>query len=125
MALTAGVLFGFPALAIWARRRGGSRLGFATGAAVAVVVAFSVLAASQQFGNRISMSANAGSTVTGVVLLFGFTFGIPVVAASLAVNVLSRDRLPFWAVYAATVGAAAFGWMLGVIGATWIFPMFL
>lgn len=121
-----GVLFGFPALAVWARRTGGSfRLGLVTGLAFAVVALVSVLSASPQFGNRLSAAAGVGHTTLGVLLLFGCTFGLPVVAASLAVSVFSHDRLPFWAVYAATIGAAAFGWMIGIIGAAWLVPMFL
>jgi hypothetical protein len=117
-----GVLFGFPALAVWARRNGGSsRLRLVTGAAFAVVIAFSLMAASPQFGNRIAASAGASHSTLGVVLVFACTFGFPLAAASFAVSMLSPDRLPFWAVYAATIGAAALGWMLGVIGAAWVF----
>jgi hypothetical protein len=126
IALTVGVLFGFPALALWARRNGGRvRLIVVTGAAFAVVTAFSVFAASMQFGNRIAASAGAKHTAAGTVLLYVCSLGLPLAAAAFAASALSHDRLPFWAVYAATIGAASFGWMLGVVGASWLLPMFL
>lgn len=121
-----GVLFGFPALALWARRTGGrARLGVVTIGAFAVVIAFSVFAASPQLGNRVAASAGATHTVAGVVLLYALKFGLPLAAAAFAASTLSHDRLPFWAVYAATIGAAAFGWMLAVVVGSWLLPMFL
>lgn len=123
--LTAGVLFGFPALALHAwRKHGPRRLTIVTLGTAFLVVAFSLAAASPQFGNRLEESVGFGVVARGSLFLFGFTFGMPIFTTILAVLLLRRDLLPFWAVYAASVGAAAFGWMLGVIGAVWFQSFF-
>lgn len=121
-AITFGGLFGFPALAISALRRGGRRrLATVTALSFAVIVAFALMAAARRFGNVHGGIESYASVAMAVTALFSLTLGLPLITAAVAVLMLRHDRLPFWAVYAATVGAAAFGWIMGIIGALWVF----
>ena len=117
-ALTIGILFGFPALALWGLRTGGRRrLGLATLAAFAVVTLYALMTASARFGNALASSDGYARTATTAFFMFSLTLGLPHVTTTLAVLVFARDKLPFWTVYAATVSAAAFGWIGGILGA--------
>jgi hypothetical protein len=115
-ALTAGVLFGFPAAALWALRTGGRRrLVLMALATFGLVSACSLLVASPRLDNALVSADGHAQTAAMGVLLFVITFGLPLVTTALATLVFARDKLPFWAVYAATVGAAAFGWIAGIV----------
>lgn len=115
-ALTIGILLGFPALALSALRKGGRRrLTMLTLAAFGVVTAYSLMAASSRFGNALASSAGYAHTAAMALLLFGLSLGVPLVTTALATLVFAREKLPFWTVYAATVGASAFGWIAGTL----------
>jgi hypothetical protein len=39
---------------------------------------------------------------------------LPIVAAAVTAGALGKDKLPYWVLYATTVGAASVGWLAGV-----------
>ena len=119
-----GSVFLFPAFGLQALRGGGPRrLRVATLIALAVIAAFAVAASAPWSGNRVSTAYGYADSVPRALLLFGFTLGLPVVGASGAVRLAGgRIRAILWP-YAIGVIAAGFGWVAGVVLATWMLPL--
>ena len=108
----------FPALAVWAWRAGGvRRLWALAGAAVGVVLLFAAFAASAAGGNALVATHGYGYTAPGSLLLHGLTLGLPMVAASLAVQGAARRIGSRAGLYALGLLAALLGWVAGVVGA--------
>ena len=108
----------FPALAVWAWRAGGvRRLWAVAGAAVGVVLLFAAFAASAAGGNALVATHGYGYTAPGSLLLHGLTLGLPMVAASLAVQGAARRIGSRAGLYALGLLAALLGWVAGVVGA--------
>ena len=122
--LQAGSVFAFPALGLMALRAGGPiRLRLATVIALGVVVVFALAAASAPFGNRLVSAYGYADTAPRAVLLYGLTLGLPVLGGSGTVRLLGgRFAALLWP-YAAAVIAAGFGWVAGVVLATWFLPL--
>jgi len=126
VALTVGVIFGFPAAAVLAYRKGGRRrLVIVTALAFSAVLAFALMAASRTFGNVRPLTQRYVDVALGTSVLFGFNLGAPLVAAAFSAALFGKDKLPFWAVYAATIGAAAVGWIVGTLAAFWALTPFV
>ena len=108
----------FPALAVWAWRAGGvRRLWALAGAAVGVVLLFAAFAASAAGGNALVATHGYGYTAPGSLLLHGLTLGLPMVAASLAVQGAARRIGSRAGLYALELLAALLGWVASVVGA--------
>lgn len=124
MVLQAGSVFAFPALGLKALRSGGPRrLRWLTGAALAVVVLVALAAASAASGNRLVTMYGYADTAPRAVLLYGLTLGLPVLSASGTIRLVGgRFAALLWP-YAAAVIAAGFGWVAGVVLATWLLPL--
>lgn len=106
----------FPALAVWAWRAGGARRLWAlAGAAVGVVLLFAAFAASAADGN--ALVATHGYTAPGSLLLHGLTLGLPMVAASLAVQGAARRIGSRAGLYALGLLAALLAWVAGIVAA--------
>jgi hypothetical protein len=119
-----GSVFAFPAVGLRALRTGGPRrLRAATAAALAVVAVFALLAAWTPMGNRVSTAYGYADTAPRALLLYGLTLGLPVLGASGAIRLLGgRFGAMLWP-YAVAVIAAGFGWVAGVVLATWMLPL--
>lgn len=108
----------FPALAVWAWRAGGARRLWAlAGAAVGVVLLFAAFAASAAGGNALVATHGYGYTAPGSLLLHGLTLGLPMVAASLAVQGAARRVTSRVGLYALGLAAALLGWVAGIVAA--------
>jgi hypothetical protein len=118
--LQIGTLLIFPALAIWASRRGAARLRLATAISLSLIIFFALVTASARFGNRLAPTYGYGYTAARVVVLFGLTLGLPVLATALTVHL--RQAAPGWVAYATGVGVAALTWMGAAIGLSWLLP---
>jgi len=84
--------------------------------ALAVVAGFALIASSSRFGNALADSAGYWTIARNSLFVFGMQLGVPLLAGTATAAALAPEKLPFWAVYAATVGAASLGWVLGVLG---------
>jgi hypothetical protein len=105
----------FPALAVWAWRAGGARrLWTLAGVAVGLILLF---AASAAGGNALVATHGYGYTAPGSLLLHGLTLGLPMVAASLAVQGAARRIGSRAGLYALGLAAALLGWVAGVLAA--------
>jgi hypothetical protein len=124
LVLQAGSVFAFPALGLKALRAGGpARLRLATMIALGVVVVFALAAASSPFGNQLVSGYGSADTVPRAVLLYGLTLGLPVLGGAGTIRLLGgRFAALLWP-YAAAVIAAGFGWVAGVVLATWLLPL--
>jgi hypothetical protein len=108
----------FPALAVWAWRAGGARRLWAlAGAALGFVLLFAAFAASAAGGNALVATHGYGYTAPGSLLLHGLTLGVPMVAASVAVQGAARRVASRAGLYALGLAAALLGWVAGVVGA--------
>ena len=108
----------FPALAVWAWRAGGARRLWAlAGAGLGLVLLFAAFAASAAGGNALVATHGYGYTAPGSLLLHGLTLGLPMVAASLAVQGAARRIGSRAGLYALGLLAALLGWVAGVVGA--------
>jgi hypothetical protein len=108
----------FPALAVWAWRAGGARRLWAlAGAALGLVLFFAAFAASAAGGNALVATHGYGYTAPGSLLLHGLTLGLPMVAASLAVQGAARRFASRVGLYALGLLAALLGWVAGVVAA--------
>ena len=108
----------FPALAVWAWRAGGARRLWAlAGAAVGLVLLFAAFAASAAGGNALVATHGYGYTAPGSLLLHGLTLGLPMVAASLAVQGAARRIGSRAGLYALGLAAAMLGWVAGIVAA--------
>ena len=113
--LTVLVLFGFPALAVSAWRKGGRpRLTFWAVFTIALVAAWALVASSARFGNRLAPAMGYWTVAPSALIALGLQLGLPVVAAAVTAGALGKDKLPYWVLYATTVGAASVGWLAGV-----------
>jgi hypothetical protein len=107
-----------------ALRSGGPiRLRLATVAALGVVVVFALAASSAQFGNRLVSTYGYADTVPRALLFYGLTMGLPVLSASGTVRLLGGRFAALLFPFAAAVIAAGFGWVAGVVLATWLLPL--
>ena len=108
----------FPAVAVWAWRAGGARrLWTLAGVAVGLILLFAAFAASAAGGNALVATHGYGYTAPGSLLLHGLTLGLPMVAASLAVQGAARRIGSRAGLYALGLLAALLGWVAGVVGA--------
>jgi hypothetical protein len=108
----------FPALAVWAWRAGGARRLWAlAGAALGLVLVFAAFAASAAGGNALVATHGYGYTAPGSLLLHGLTLGVPMVAASLAVQGAARRIGSRAGLYALGLAAALLGWVAGIVAA--------
>jgi hypothetical protein len=108
----------FPALAVWAWRAGGARRLWAlAGAALGFVLLFAAFAASAAGGNALVATHGYGYTAPGSLLRHGLTLGVPMVAASVAVQGAARRVASRAGLYALGLAAALLGWVAGVVGA--------
>jgi hypothetical protein len=108
----------FPAFAVWAWRAGGARRLWAlAGAALGFVLLFAAFAASAAGGNALVATHGYGYTAPGSLLLHGLTLGVPMVAASVAVQGAARRVASRAGLYALGLAAALLGWVAGVVGA--------
>jgi hypothetical protein len=119
-----GTVFAFPALALRALRSGGPRrLRVATIAALGAIGIFAMAAASAPFGNRLSTPYGYADTASRALIIYGLTLGLPVLGSSGTIRVLGgRFTALLWP-YTAAVIAAGFGWVAGVVLATWMLPL--
>jgi hypothetical protein len=113
--LTILVLFGFPALAVAAWRKGGRpRLTFWAVFTIALVAGWALVASSARFGNRLAPAMGYWTIAPSALAALGLQLGLPIVAAAVTAGALGKDKLPFWVLYATSVGAASVGWLAGV-----------
>ena len=116
--LRLGCLLVFPALAVWAWRAGGGRRLWAlTAAALVAVLLFAAFAASAAGGNALVETHGYGYTLPGSLLLHGLTLGLPMVAASLAVQGTARRIGTRTGLYGLGLLAGLLGWVAGVVAA--------
>ena len=116
----------FPVLTVWAWRAGGARRLWAlAGAAIGLVLLFAAFAASAAGGNALVATHGYGYTVVGSLLLHGLTLGLPMVAASLAVQGAARRIGSRGGLYALGLAAALLGWLAGVVAAVGLVYGFL
>jgi hypothetical protein len=116
--LRLGCLLVFPALAVWAWRAGGGRRLWAlTAAALGAVLLFAAFAASAAGGNALVETHGYSYTLPGSLLLHGLTLGLPMVAASLAVQGAARRIGPRTGLYGLGLLAGLLGWVTGVLAA--------
>jgi hypothetical protein len=116
--LRLGCLLLFPALAAWAWRAGGGRRLWAfTAAALGVVLLFAALAASAAGGNALVETHGYSYTLPGSLVLHGLTLGLPMVAASLAVQGAARRIGTRTGLYGLGLLAGLLGWVTGVLAA--------
>jgi hypothetical protein len=119
------ILPGFPALAIRTQRRmGNAGLARLTIIVLGAILVYALLVATGALGAELQPVRTLPNAATDALARFLLIYGTPVVAASIATASFAHDRLPFWAVYSAVVGAAAVGWMVGVGALTWVLPLF-
>jgi hypothetical protein len=124
LVLQVGSVFAFPALGLRALRAGGPRrLRAVTAAALGLVAVFALAAAWTPFGNRVSTAYGYADTATRALLLYGLTLGLPVLGASGTIRVLGGRFVAMLWPYAFAVIAAGFGWVAGVVLATWMLPL--
>jgi ABC-type iron transport system FetAB permease component len=122
LVLRVATLLLFPALAVWARRTGGAaRLWRVTALGVAGVLLFAAFVASSAGGNRLVSSHGYGYTARGSLLLHGLTLGLPMVAVSLMVQVLTTRLSSRLALYATGVLVAGAAWTAGIVAVMWIY----
>ena len=108
----------FPALAVWAWRAGGARRLWAlAGAALGFVLLFAAFAASAAGGNALVATHGYGYIAPGSLLLHGLTLGLPMVAASLAVQGAARRIGSRAGLYSLGLAAALLGWVAGIVAA--------
>ena len=108
----------FPAIAVWAWRAGGGRrLWAVTAAALGAVLLFAAFAASAAGGNALVETHGYSYTLPGSLLLHGLTLGLPMVAASLAVQGAARRIGSRAGLYALGLAAALLGWVAGIVAA--------
>ena len=116
--LRLGCLLLFPALAVWAWRAGGGRrLWAVTAAALGVVLLFAAFAASAAGGNALVETHGYSYTLPGSLVLHGLTLGLPMVAASLAVQGAARGIGTRTGLYGLGLLAGLLGWVTGVLAA--------
>jgi hypothetical protein len=118
VALRAGTLLVFPALAGWARRTGGpARLWGLTGLGVALVLLFALFVASPLAGNALVGTYGYRDTALRSLALHGLTFGLPLVATAAVVHGFAGHLASRGALYAIGLLGAVVGWVLGVLAA--------
>jgi hypothetical protein len=119
--LQAGSVFVFPAIGLRALRLGGPvRLRVATVIAIGVIAVFAIVVAVQPPDIRPMWSLGRAETLLQALLLYGLTMGLPVLSGAGVVRLLGgRFASLFWP-FAAAVIASGFGWVAGVILATWM-----
>ena len=111
----------FPALALRAMRIGGTAsLWRTTGLGVGLILLLALILATPWAGNALAPSYGYGDTAPRALLLFGLTFGLPLIAAACATHVFGGIRVR-WGVYAAGVFCAIVAWAVGVWLAVRIF----
>ncbi len=118
-------LVGFPYLALWSVRRGGrSRLALSAGLAMTVVIAVALTVATARFGNRLAALYGYGYTFPRVLVLYGLSFGLPILSATfVAIFTPGKQEIP-WGMYLAVQLAAVMSWVVGVVVAAWLLPLF-
>jgi hypothetical protein len=81
------VVLGFPALAVWATRTGGSRrLWTAVGGVMAGLAILGLALASAKFGNRLSDHQGYAKTAVLILVMVAIDLGIPILAGALSVS---------------------------------------
>jgi hypothetical protein len=111
----------FPALALKAMRIGGTAsLWRTTGLGVGLILLLAIIMATPWAGNALAPSYGYGYTAPRALLLFGFTLGLPLIAAACATHVFAGIRVRVGA-SAAGVFCAMLAWVVGVWLAARIF----
>src|SRR5258706_2890924 len=96
----AAIVFIFPAGAIWALRSAGwSRLWQYAGLMLVNLVLIAMALASPAFGNRLAPTDGYWPALRGTLVLGAFTEALPVVVATLIVQVAGRRLANFRYVY--------------------------
>jgi hypothetical protein len=116
-------VFVFPAFGLMGLRSGGpKRLRVVTVVALGLVLVFALIV-SAGGAHRPASAYGDADTIPRAVLLYGLTLGLPVLSAAGAVRVLGGRVGAFLWSYAGSVIAAGFGWVAGVVLATWLLPL--
>ena len=119
----AAVIFGFPAGAVWAVRRGHrGRLWIVAGLCLVVIVGVALAAASEQLGNRLSGKYGYWRIARSTALFAVLTEGLPVVAGALAVQSCRRWTSQAVALYLLGVLGSFAAFVLGTIAALYLLP---
>lgn len=121
--MEAALVLGFPALAVWAIRRGGGRwLWLVTAGGLALVAAVALVVASDRFGNRLAAQYGYGHIAVRMLLLAALLAALPMLGSALAVRA-GRRRLstpvPLYALGAVTAFVAL---VFGTILAAYLLP---
>jgi hypothetical protein len=115
LALRAGVIVVFPALAVRAWRTGGAaRLWRAGAIAVAVVLVAAVYVATPASGNALARTRGYGYTVPASLLLHGLTMCLPIVMTAAVVRLLAPRLSSGLALYGLGVLMAGLTWIAGI-----------
>ena len=105
----------FPALALRAMQTGGpASLWRTTGLGVGLILLLALVSAAPWAGNVLAPTYGYGYTAPRTLLLFGLTFGLPLISAAFATHVFARIRVKL-GVYAAGVICAVLAWIFGVL----------
>ena len=89
-ALVALLAIGFPALALWARRTGGTRrLMAVAGAGLAAIIVLALAGTSSALGNRLADSEGYWALAPRVVLFGLLAAGLPVITMTLVVEYMA------------------------------------
>ena len=113
--------FAFPAVALFALRRGGSRLlAVVTCLVLAIIVATGLALASPLFGNALAAERGYAPVAIQVVAFLLLTAGLPVLCAAAALGALAHRPLHTGVRYAIAVAAALLGFAAGVLGSFWL-----
>jgi hypothetical protein len=108
----------FPALALRAKRTGGSvSLWRLTGISVGLILLLAAVAASAPATNAVGPTYGYGYTAPRVLLLFGLTLGLPLISAGFAVHMFSVCLRSQLGVYAIGVICAEWACVVGVLAA--------
>jgi hypothetical protein len=111
-------LFVFPAVALWAWRRGGAtRLWSVTGLGLGLILVLAAFVASPTGGNALAPSYGYGYTAPRSLLLHGLTLGVPLGAAAVAVQTLARRVSSRLGLYVIGVLCAGVAWVVGILAA--------
>jgi hypothetical protein len=124
MALLEGaVVLGFPALAVWALRRGGGRrLWLVTAGGLALIAAVALVVAADRFGNRLAAQYGYGHIAVRMLLLAALLAGLPILGSALSVSAARRRITAPVALYALGAVTAVVALVFGTILALYLLP---
>ena len=106
----------FPAVALWAwRTAGAARLWSVTGIGLGLILLFAAFVASPLGGNVLAPRYGYRYTAPRSLVLHGLTLGLPLVATTVAVQVLAGRLSSKLGLYAIGVLCAGVAWVIGVV----------